>query len=201
MIISYDASIGSIVTIITAIGVPDRQDALRRQVAGLCHLIRWVAAGWIVWSLAILLINWSDIEAIKHNWGHHLKLDLTALPTPHYAAAFAVVLVDWAMSAAVVLFVWRLFGCYLRGSIFTTDAAREMRNLGMAGVASVAVDMVVRPLIAILLSWHLGSAQRHMAFWIEPNDVLHILMALFVVSLAHILKVGVAIADENRQIV
>jgi hypothetical protein len=188
-------------TIITTIGIPDRQDALRRQVTGLCHLIRWVAAGWTVWSLAILIINWSDLEAIKRNWGNHLKLDLMALPTSQYAAASAVVLVDWATSAAVVLFVWRLFGCYLRGSIFTTEAAREIRNLGMAGVASVAFDVVVRPLIALLLSWHLGSGERNMAFWIEPNDVLHILMALFVVSVAHILKVGVAIADDNRQIV
>lgn len=188
-------------TLATTMGMTDRQDALPRQVAGLCHFIRWVAAGWIVWSLALLIMNWSDIEVVKRNWGHHLKLDLAALPALHYAAAFAVVLVDWAGSAAIVLFVWRLFGCYLRGSIFTAQAAREMRNLGMAAAASVAVDMVVRPLIAILLSWHLGSGERNAAFWIEPNDVLHMLMALFVVAVAHILKVGVEIADDNRQIV
>jgi hypothetical protein len=188
-------------TAATTIGMADRQDALRRQIAGLCHLIRWVATGWIVWSLAILITNWSDIEVVKRNWGHHLKLDLTALPALHYAAAFAALLVDWAGSAAVVFFVWRLFGCYLRGSIFTAEAAREMRNLGMAGVASVAVDMGVRPLIAILLSWHLGSGVRNAAFWIEPNDVLHMIMTLFVVAVAHILNVGVAIADDNRQIV
>ena len=188
-------------TVATTLGITDRQDALRRQVAGLCHLIRWVAAGWTVWSLAILILNWSDIEAFKRNWGHHLKLDLTALPTSQYAAAFAVVLLDWAMSEADVLIEWRMFGCYLRGSIFTTEAAREMRNLGIAGVASVALDMVVRPLIAILLSLHLGSGGHNMAFWIEPNDVLHMLMALFVVSVAHILKAGVEIADDNKQIV
>jgi hypothetical protein len=188
-------------TAATTMAMTDRQDALRRQVAGLCHLIRWVAAGWIVWSLAILIANWGDIEVVKRNWGHHLKLDLTALPALDYAAAFAVVLADWAGSAVVVFFVWRLFGCYLRGSIFTTEAAREMRNLGIAGIASVAVDMVVRPLLAILLSWHLGSGVRNAAFWIEPNDVLHAMMALFVVAVAHILKVGVEIADDNRQIV
>jgi len=185
----------------TVMGVTDRQDALRRRVAGLCHLIRWVAAGWTAWSLAMIVKNWSDIEVLKRTWGHHLQLDLTALPALHYAAAFGIVLGDWAVSAVVVLFVWRLFGCYLRGSIFTAEAAGEMRNLGIAGVAAVAADVVVRPLIAILLSWRLGGGAFNAAFWIEPNDVLHMLMALFVAAVAHILKVGAEIADDNQQIV
>jgi hypothetical protein len=41
--------------------------------------------------------------------------------------------------------------------------------------------------------------QRH--FWIMPNDLLHLLLALFIVAFAHIFRVGVEIADDNRQIV
>jgi hypothetical protein len=50
------------------------------------------------------------------------------------------------------------------------------------------------------LTQHLGESQRH-HFWTNPNDLLHLLLALFIVALAHIFGAGVAIADENRQIV
>ncbi len=76
-----------------------------------------------------------------------------------------------------------------------------MRNLGLAGVASVVVDVIVRPWIALSLSLHLGPGARTGAIWIEPNDVLHMLMALFVISVAHVSKAGAEIADDNQQIV
>jgi hypothetical protein len=188
-------------TVDVALDTGNRQQELRQRVSGLCHLIRWVSVAWITWTLAIIVMKWSDIDALKQSWGHYLNLDLTALPSSHYTAALAVVLADWAIAALVVVFVWRLFGCYLRGSIFSVEAVTEMRNLGLAGVAATAADMIARPLIQVLLSWHLGSGSRSFVFWAEPNDVLHILMALFVVALAHIFKTGVEIADDHRQIV
>jgi Protein of unknown function (DUF2975) len=188
----------------TACAMPETSEhlsALQQKVAGLCHLIRWASLAWIGWALAIILQKWTNIEVLKQTWGRYLNLDLTALPASHHAFAFAVVLFDWAIAALLVVFVWRLFGCYLRGSIFTAEAVTEMRNIGYAGVASVAADMIARPLIQVLLSWHLGAGARSFTFWAEPNDVLHILMALFVVALAHIFKAGVEIADDHRQII
>ena len=180
---------------------PDDQTDLLRQVGSLCHAIRWIAVGWIAWALIVVVHRWSDVEAIKRGWGRLLGRDLAALPAMHHAAAFAAVLADWAVSAAVVVFVWRLFGCYLRGSIITDVAATQMRNLGMAGVAAVIVDMLVRPLVGVVLTWHLSSGAPRAAFWVEPNDILHVLMALFVVAVAYIQRSGAALADDNRLIV
>jgi hypothetical protein len=188
----------------TAYVVPETSEymsTLKHKVAGLCHLIRWASLAWIGWTLAIILKKWTNIEVLKQTWGRYLNLDLTALPASHHAAAFSVILLDWAIAALLVVFVWRLFGCYLRGSIFTTEAVTQMRNIGLAGVASVTADMIARPLIQVLLSWHLGAGGRSFSFWAEPNDILHILMALFVVALAHIFKAGVEIADDHRQII
>jgi hypothetical protein len=188
----------------TAYAMPEPGDhisALRQRVAGLCHLIRWVSVAWITWALAMIIMKWTNAETLKQTWGHYLNLDLSALPASHHAAGFAVVLIDWAIAGLVVVYVWRLFGYYLRGSIFTHQAVTEMRNLGFAGVASVAADIVTRPVVQLLLSWHLGTGQRSFVFRAEPNDVLHILMALFVVALAHIFKAGVEIAEDHRQII
>jgi hypothetical protein len=181
--------------------MPGRQTVLRQQVGSLCHVIRWASLAWIAWSLLIVVMKWSNLDALKNSWGHYLNLDLTALPVTLHAAAFAVILANWAIAALLVYFVWRLFGCYLRGSIFSAEAATELRNVGIVGVASVTADLIARPLIQIFLSWHLGSGARSFMFWAEPNDVLHMLMALFVVALALIFKAGVEIAEDHRQIV
>jgi len=190
-------------TLTTVLDPADRQNALTQRVAGLCHLIRLAALAWIGWTLLIILSNWSSIDTIKRSWGHYLKADLTALPLAHYAEAFAVVLFDWAIAALVVVFVWRLFGCYLRGSIFSAEAVSEMRNLGWAGVAAVVADIGARPLLQLIMTQHLGSgvSAGRIWLWAEPNDALHLLMALFIVAVAHIFKTGVEIADDNRQIV
>lgn len=181
----------------------DRQHALQMRVAGLCHLIRFAALAWIGWTLLIILSHWTDIEVVKQSWGQYLKIDLTALPPAHYAEAFAVVLIDWAIAALVVVFVWRLFGCYLRGSIFSAEAVEVMRKLGWAGVAAVAADMTARPLLQLIFTQHLetGVSTGRPWIWAEPNDALHLLMALFIVAIAHIFRTGVEIADDNRQIV
>ncbi len=77
---------------------------------------------------------------------------------------------------------------------------RACRAGGWTGVAAVAADILARPLIAYALTLHLSEGpQRH--FWIMPNDLLHLLLALFIVAFAHIFRVGVEIADDNRQIV
>jgi hypothetical protein len=50
------------------------------------------------------------------------------------------------------------------------------------------------------LTQHLSESERH-HFWTNPNDILYLLLALFVVALAHIFRASVEIADDNRQIV
>lgn len=180
---------------------PDRHSALRQRVAVLCHLVRWVAVAWIGWALMIILMKWTSRTELANSWGRFLKLDLSALPSTHYAAAFAVVLVDWAVAAMVVVFFWRLFGQYLAGNIFSRESVDEMRWLGWAGVAAMTVDFIARPMVRFLLSMHLGDGTQRLGFWVEPNDLLHLLMALFIVVLAHVFKAGVEIADDHRQIV
>lgn len=183
------------------------------HVAMLSHAIRWIAVAWIGWGLVQVWTRWSDFEAIKRGWGHYLKQDLSALPVEHYWVAFAVVLIDWAIAAVIVVFVWRLFGCYLRGKIFSAVAVREMRLLGFAGVVAVGADILARPLIQAIFSLHLAGAKPTSGVlptsgvwppsgvWIEPNDLLHLLMALALVALAVIFKSGVEIAEDHRQIV
>lgn len=180
---------------------PDMHAALSRRLAPLCHAVRLSAAAWIVWVAFVTVRHWSDAAEIARGYGHYLKLDLSRLPASDHAIAFAMVLADVAVAAVVVVFVWRLFAHYLRGEIFTLGAVDEMRRLGWAGCAAVAADIVVRSLQPVILTRHLDGGARSLSLWIEPNDLLHLMMALFFVVLAVIFKTGVEIADDHRQIV
>lgn len=177
-----------------------QNQALHRRVAPLCHIIRLCALAWISWATAATLMLFASPESVAAHYSRVLKVDLTSLPLSGYAMALAIIVFDLALAWLIVLFVWRLFGHYLKGDIFSIAAVTEMWRAGWTGVAAVVADIVARPLLAYVLTQHLSENQRY-HFWTTPNDLLHFLLALFVVALAHIFSAGVEIADDNRQIV
>src|SRR5262245_49340135 len=126
---------------------PAGNDALRRRVAPLCHAIRLSAVVWIVWASAATLSVFATKARVAEHYGRVLHADLGGLPTSGYVTALAIILVDLAIAWIIVVFVWRLFGHYLRGEIFTTSAVTQMWRAGCAGVAAVAADIVARPLV------------------------------------------------------
>ena len=174
--------------------------ALARRITSLCHAIRWGALLWAVWATALTLSVFASPDRVAEHYGRFLKVDLTNLPTSGYALALLIIVLDVALAWLVVVFIWRLFGHYLRADIFTHAAVDEMWSCGWAGVAAVVGDIIARPAVAYALTQHLSGSQRH-HFWTAPEDLLHFMLALFVVTLAFIFRAGVEIADENRQII
>ena len=166
-----------------------------------CHAVRFAAVGWIVWGFVAVVVAWSDPAALARGYGHLLKLDLTGHSSTQHVASFAVMLVDLAAAALVVVTVWRLFGHFLAGRILSLDAVDEMQCLGWAGIMAMGTDLLARPAVAAILSSHVEGVPTRFHFWGQPQDLLHILMALFIVVLASVFRHGVAIADEHRQIV
>lgn len=179
----------------------DRTPRLPPDAGAICHVIRLSALVWIGWSLVRVIGFWGGRDEVVRAYSGLLKLDLAQLPAAHHAAAFALVLLDWAMAALVVWMVWQLFGHFLRGEIFTRESVADMQCLGAIGVASVAVDMLVRFALPFVLSMHITGAAPAHAMRAEPNDLLHLMMAFFVLALARVFKAGVDIADDHRQIV
>src|SRR5262245_20239547 len=173
---------------------------LRRRVAPLCHAIRLSALVWIIWASATAFSVFGSKVRVAEHFGRFLHADLTRLPNWGYVMALAIILVDLAIAWIIVLFIWRLFGHYLRGEIFSLSAVEEMWRAGWTGVVAVVTDILFRPLVAYVLTQHLSESQLH-HFWTRPDDLLHLLLALFIVALAHIFRAGVEIADDNRQIV
>ncbi|MEQ1695094.1 MAG: DUF2975 domain-containing protein [Hyphomicrobiaceae bacterium] len=185
---------------ITQHGVAAYQAAATRRIGPMCHVIRAAAAIWFAWTAIRSISHWVTLGAVKNSWGRYLNVDLSGLPFSHHMVAFAITLANLTIAAFVLVFIWRLFGHYLRGSIFSIESVAQMRALGWTGVTAVAADLIARPLIKSVLTAHLASPPPF-AVWAEPNDILHLVMALFIVALAHVFKTGVEIADDHRQFI
>lgn len=174
---------------------------LDRRLILACHAIRIAAVAWIAWAAYAVIVVWGNPAKLVNTYSRLLKLDLSGYATSQYLGSLAVVLVDLTMSALVALSIWRLFGHFLAGRILDAGTADTMRRLGWIGLVALLVDLAARPATAAILSAHIDHTQPRIDVWGQPNDLLHIMMALFIVVLASVLRTGVAIADEHRQIV
>ena len=188
-------------TMASASSTPGPQDLLRRKIGWLCHAIRIIAVLWICWLLFRVIRVWSEATELLNNYARYLQADLSGLSNVQYDASFAVALCVCAFAVAVSYFIWRLFGTYLQGRIFTIDAAVWMRRLGVAGIVAVMADVVARPLIAFILTTHLPAGSHDYGVAVVPGDLLHLLFSVFVLALAHIFKTAAEIADDHSRIV
>jgi Protein of unknown function (DUF2975) len=158
------------------------------------------AVGWAAWLLIGEAWAWSDPAKIASAVGHYLNTDLGAISASQFALAFAAIVVAWLVCAAAI---WRLFGAYLEGRIFTADAAAWMQRIGVAGLIAVLVGIVARRIDWLILTSHaeLPLSTRMLTMFVVPMDLLPIFFCLFVLAVGRVFKTAVQIADDNASIV
>ena len=173
---------------------------LRARIGWICHGLRIAAVVWIGWVLVMELVYWSNKAAILKAYGQWMSLDLGDVSNVRYATTFALVLVAWAAGLAVVVCIWRLVDTYLAGRVFTVDAAVWLRRIGIAGIVAVVIDVAVRFLVAVILTGQLVPVPSRGLF-VLPQDLLHLIFAVFVLAFAHIFKAAAEMAEDHAQIV
>jgi Protein of unknown function (DUF2975) len=173
---------------------------LRGRIGWICHGVRFAALLWIAWILVVVVITWSDRAPVLQAYGQWLGMDLTGVSASRYATAFGLVLADLAVAAAVAFCIWRLFGTYLSGRVFTIDAALWLRRTGAAAIAAVIIDVLLRFLIMSLLAGQFIFVPAR-GFLLLPQDLLHLIFGLFLLALAHIFKAAAEMAEDHAQIV
>jgi DUF2975 family protein len=199
-------------TISSSVGfdtVPALQSLLRARISWLCHLIRITALLWAGWILVSIVWGWywngPDTAAkVAENLGRFLNADLTGLSNAQVMATFVGALGLWLFDAAIVYCIWRLFGTYLRGRIFTVDAAIWLRRLGITGLAALLTEVVWRRLVLIILTGHAHVPAATLLLsgqLLIPFDLLRVLFCLFVVMLGQIFKTAAEMADDQARIV
>src|SRR5262245_1172285 len=182
---------------------PTAPSELRSRIGWICHAVRIAAVLWIGWGFATLLIVWRDKAQVTEGWGRLFAMDLSGISDARYGAAFVVALVDIAFAAVVVVCVWRLAGTYLAGRVFTLDAALWLRRTGLAGISAVIVSVLVRVVVTSILVGQFLPISSSYGYYIYllPQDLLHVIFAVFVFALAHIFKAAAEMAEDQAQIV
>jgi hypothetical protein len=187
--------------------VPASQSRLRARISWLCHLIRIAALLWAGWILVSIVWGWYrglDAPMIAGNLGRFLNADLSGLSNAQVKATFVGALGLWLFDAAIVYCIWRLFGTYLRGRIFTVDAAIWLRRLGITGLAALLAEIVWRRLVLIILTIHAHVPVATLLLSsrpLIPFDLLRLLFSLLVVMLGQIFKTAAEMADDHARIV
>lgn len=185
----------------TPFALPDNISALRQKIGWLCQLIRFTAlvyAGWVLYQIVTL---WLDRAMVIRHYGNWYRADLSLLSDWQRFAGFLVHFGIWLLVAAACCAVWKLFSGFLEGRIFTPDAAQHLRLLGIFGLSAEILDMATRPLISVLLTYHLPQGARLVTITFNPNDLLNILFLIGFLALAHIYKSAAEIAEDHGQIV
>ena len=178
-----------------------RQNALRAKIALVCHLVRWLTGGYLLFVAWGLYDHWSDGDRVQRVFKSFYKLDIADAAPWQWRAAEAVSALDWIVLAILCWHVWRLFGRYLQGEIFTAESASLLKRIGALGLVTVAFDFAMRPVTVMPMGAHLAdsSAARH-AF-VRTEDVLYVVISLVFVALGMIYRSAAELADENAQIV
>ncbi len=161
-----------------------------------CHVIRLGALGWLAWSVVRTGLLWADADRVAGVYARIAGTAPMAQTGLQRGLSLAIVVALILLTAVVVVRIWQLFGFYLRGEIFNDVAVAAMTSLGCAGLFASVSDLLARPLLLAIL-----TGAENARLWGDPNDLLHLMVSLLVLVMAQIFKAGVAMAEENRQIV
>src|SRR5262249_28857429 len=134
---------------------------------------------------------------------HYLNADLSAISPSEFAWACGVNMAALIADAAVAYCIWRLFGGYLCGRIFTGGAAALLQRLCVARLIAGLISVVGRRIDWLILTSHaeLPLSTRMFTQFVVPSDLLKVLFCLFVLAIGHVFRTAVQIADDYATIV
>ncbi len=180
---------------------PD-QVALRQKIGALCHLVRVLGIAYGVWMLVAIVRFWRHEEWVIYTFNMRLKTNIGGVSVLQRVEAFTLDILTWLLLIGTIVGVWRLFGGFLKGSIFTVDAARRLRAIGLFGIATIAVGLACQPLKAMIVTAHLTNkpAFTDMLFF-DAASLLNFTFCAMLIALAHVFKSASELASDNAGII
>ncbi len=174
---------------------------LRQKIGWICHSLRLAITAYAAWVLYLEFALWFDAETIHQRFERLLHTDVSAFAEWQRWAALSIDLGLWALAAVACYCGWRLCSTYLEGRVFSVEAARWMQRLASVGIFAQLLAIASRPLIMLTMTAHLPAAQQRAFLFLQPNDLLTLLLLLCILGLAHIQRAGAEMAAEHAQIV
>ena len=168
--------------------------------------MRIAAVLWSGWVLATIILNWyhSDPAKMMEDLGRALNADLSGFSNAQMTSFYVIWLSLWPFNVAVAYSIWRLYGTFLQGRIFTVDAAIWMRRMGTMGLVAVLMGIVWGRIALFILTSHTHLPAVNVLLFSQPVSPAHLMLMLFclvVIALGHIFKTAAEIAADYARIV
>lgn len=182
---------------------PTAENLLRSHIGWLCQMTRVAAAIYAAWLLFALASFWSNVTTISDHFGRIVHKDLSAIEPWQQATGFALQFIIWLFAACACYSAWRLFTLYLSGAVFTSDSALWLSRVALYGAIAQGLDIIMRPLETVLLTWHFPAGQklRVVSVYLMPNDLALLILLFGLLALAHIQRTAAEIVNDHAQIV
>lgn len=174
-----------------------RLGRLARVVQSLSVLAGLVLAAWP----ALLLVAPDSLMAVGAGQApgvdmrHLLRGDFTFATRVRVALAS---LLPCGLGLAVLWQLWRLFGEYRRGAVFSTRALACLRRFAALLVALALSSPVTQALISVAISLDNPPGQRQLVIQLSSNDYALVLGALVFVAIARVMTEAARVAEENE---
>lgn len=175
-------------------------DLLRQKIGWLCEMIRWLIVAYLIWTLYRNLAPLMAPTLTAAEWNTYWGLPPDTVTVTKVFINRAIVMITFSAAAVMGFAVWKLMGAYLAGQIFSIEAAGRLKWVGTTALVAALVDIAVRPFMLGTLSSEILKKVGWLD-WIDPTDLLYVLIALFVFALGHIQGTAAEINNEHQQFV
>lgn len=97
--------------------------------------------------------------------------------------------------------LWRLFGCYGRGEVFTLGAIRHLQRLGQSVILMAPAMPLCHTLAVLALTWGNPPGQRVLVFSLSTQHYLALLFGLVLLAMGLVMQEARRMAQENAEFI
>ncbi len=173
-----------------------------RRIRWIAHWVRAMALFAMVVVIGFPLVFWSQPawaeRAIREdlNLTGALQFDVASR-----IGALAANLPLTLLTFYALLSLWRLFGGYLRGEVFSDAATRHLRRMGQSLVAMAVVMPLTQTATVLALTLGNPPGQRLLSFQLGTPHYVVLLCGLVLTAMALVMREAQRMAQENAEFV
>ncbi|WP_431265551.1 DUF2975 domain-containing protein [Roseateles chitinivorans] len=173
-----------------------------RRIRWIAHCVRTMALIAMAVVVGFHAMFWTNRGLVERTARKDWCLDCTMqFDAVSRAWGLAVNLPQALLTLFALLCLWRLFGAYLRGEVFTDGATRHLRRLGQS-VTAMALVMPLTDTVTIL-ALTLGNppGQRMLSVHLGSQHYVVLLLGLVLTAMAMVMREAQRMAQENAEFV
>jgi len=178
--------------------------ALAQRLSGLARGVRALALLAAPVLLAVPALQLLDPDTlVKLGLGEAGGMNLRHLAQGELGIAArarlaGVTLLPVGLGLALLWQLWRLFGEYRRGAVFSPLALACLRRFALLLAALSIVQPLAQALMSVAISWDNPPGQRMLVVSVDSKDYALLLGALVFVAIARVMTEAARVAEENE---